>query len=106
MNKPTQSPAIMPLVRSIGNEVAERLDALIVLEGYILRDDDYTQNPFLYSLVADEAVAHERALDKAYEELSELGCSVLSEAPVTLRIGPAEGEDFRSIVCQFDAPGR
>ena len=79
---------LMPLVRSIGNELSERIPAIRLLEQRILTAP---RKSLKRETLIAEAKVHRRAIMNAQDELERLDCSVLSDDPVTLGIRPHDG---------------
>jgi hypothetical protein len=84
---------LVPLLRSIGQELVERADALVRLEERIaslsprMHGDEIARH-------RAEAAAHKRELRYAQRELEKLGCSIDGIDPLTFRIGVDETVDF------------
>ena len=80
---------LLPLVRSIGQEIVEREARL---ETFGSGEDHET--------VAETAIQR-RELRHAYAELEKLGCSVVGHEPLTLRIPAERNGRTRSLLWQL-----
>jgi hypothetical protein len=85
---------VLPLVRSIGREIAERRQALESLES---RRDELDGGRELW-LIDAECSAHRRGIRHAREELRRLGCSLIGTEPLTIRISCDCEEGKRSFL--------
>ena len=89
---------LLPLVRSIGNEIAERQAALGAIARRLLDLDGEDRVPLLVA----EAATHKRAVRHARAELKTLGCTIVGDTPLTLRIPARKDGRSTSVLCQLD----
>jgi len=87
--EPRVARRLLPLVRSIGQEIVER-EANLEASGPVET----------HATVAETAIQR-RELRHAYEELEKLGCTVVGHAPLTLRIPAQRNGRSRSLLWQL-----
>lgn len=95
---------LLPLLESIADELQDRAAALRGIESRLRRlqgsrRDTVTEK----SLLIAEAAEQRRELRHVREELEQLGCSVIGEAPLTFRIPVSAEEGRRSLLWQAGA---
>jgi len=95
-----QARALLVLVRSIGRELAERMEAVEALEGALLRAAPRGESSDAFRLASADAATHCRAIRHARDELERLGGSIVGESPLTLRIRVEEGGRSESLLWQ------
>jgi len=92
---------LIPLLRSIARELAERRVRLEDLEAELdlVCDDERAR-----LLLADRSVQR-RELRHVLSEVLQLGCTILGTRPLTFRIPVESGSRPRSLVVQVREPG-
>lgn len=87
--------ALVPLLRSITNEIQERTRAIAQLEVQLAgptRADGDDQGIELEDRVAAELSIHRRQLRLATRELERLGCALDQDHPLRVRIPGSDGK--------------
>ena len=88
-----RSARLVPLLRSIGQEILERVDALARLEARVRELSPDAHADEIARHAADSA-EHKRELRHAERELERLGCSIDGIDPLTFRIAVNEDVGF------------
>ena len=96
--------ALVPLLSSITSEIQERAAELEQLEARIEASEGRrASDGDLANLIA-EAANHRRELRLAKEELVRLGCSIVGDSPMTIRIPGQRGDARRSFFFRSGDP--
>ena len=100
-NDRSQVEKLLPLVRSIGRELSERLQAVSAMEERMATLLSIGSTSKEIRLITAEASSHYRAIRQSRHELGKLGCSVIGEQPLTVRVCVNEEGHQRSLLWQM-----